>query len=127
MRLRSTGASSPRASPARCGDSSGGILRFLHRSEVPRRAAGPEEVGPTALRARFGQRRGGGECRCCVGAEGALVWLGGGGALRYRVRERCGVSRRGGARSMGRPGIVAVRVAPPPGPVRRTRLTLTVY
>src|SRR4051812_50043680 len=81
MRLRSTGAASACARPARCGDSSGGILLFLHRREIPRRAAGPEEVGPAALRARFRQRRGGGECRCCVGGGGAHVSVWGGGAL----------------------------------------------
>src|SRR4051794_41912560 len=91
MRLRSTGAASACARPARCGDSSGGILLFLHRREIPRRAAGPEEVGPAALRARFRQRRGGGGSRCCGGGGGGPVLVGGGGALPGR-----GGGRRGG-------------------------------
>jgi hypothetical protein len=56
MRLRRTGASSASTAPAST-DSRGGISEVLHGSEVPRRVAGPEEVGPATLRARFRQRR----------------------------------------------------------------------
>src|SRR3954465_9281070 len=97
MRLRSTGAAGACARPARCGDSSGGILLFLHRREIPRRAAGPEEVGPAALRARFRQRRGGGGSPRGGGGGGAR------GAARAvqatAGRRRMPLLRRGGGRS----------------------------
>ena len=68
IRLRRTGASSASTAPAST-DSRGGISEVLHGSEVPRRVAGPEEVGPATLRARFRQRREEEKGRCCVGRE----------------------------------------------------------
>src|SRR5215213_1815779 len=119
MRRGSAGASSASASPARSRECSGGMGGFYTQSGVPRRAAGPEEVGPAALRERFGQRRGErreGRCRVGGGArrmrgggaselrcEGTLRSLPSGDGRRNAAthRLRGGGSRTGGAGGWG--------------------------
>src|SRR6201989_730917 len=92
MRLRRTGASSASTAPAST-DSSGAISELLHGRGGPRRAAGPEEVGPATLRARFRQRREEEKGRCCVGPgalwcryEGEALSMSRGGTMRRLAR-----------------------------------------